>query len=145
MNKLQAWLGPFPAKIALFLYLLVGLIQFLVIPAGIEVWFGLHWMVGAMGALILAWVPIVGQGAGLAAAVSALGWPVAAAAALFLWPVWLLAAVVVLRYFSARRRAGGGDSFDRRFGAIKDEFPVSRNSIDDTPPHARTDRPLQSV
>lgn len=105
MNKLQDLLGEKPARIALLLYLLVGLVQLWAIPSGLAAWFGIHWILAVIGAAVLAWVPVLGQGAALASAVSVLGWPVVAAAALFLWPVWFLAGVLGLRLW--RRRHGG--------------------------------------
>jgi len=151
VNKIQDLLGKFPARVALLLYISIGLLQMGVIPAGLETWLGIHWMYGVMCAGFLAWIPLVGQAAGFAAAVDALNWPVVAAAALFLWPVWFLTAVLAMRLRRDRDPAEMQEveEFERRVGRFDRTHRVSPEpetvpaNPDDIPPHVRSLRPYR--
>ncbi|MFP3943716.1 MAG: hypothetical protein ACLFWF_07475 [Alphaproteobacteria bacterium] len=135
VNKLQDWLGTVPARCALFLYLSVGLFQLLIIPSGFEAWMGIHWIEGLICAAVVAWIPILGQGLGLAAAMTEMNWPAPLAAGVFLWPVWLFGSVYLARRFGGgrnrKRDRDGRDLFGRG-------LPASGSG--DAPSGARTAR-----
>jgi hypothetical protein len=140
VNTLQDWLGRRPARVALLLYFSVGFIQLLIIPAGLAVWLELHWMWAVVVAAVLAWIPLAGQALGLAAAAGPLNWPLAAALALFLWPIWLVAAALVARRLGGGkaetgRHRQGTDAFDRGFDALRKRRAHSRTDTDDPSPH----------
>ena len=76
-------------------YFAIGLFQLAAIWSGLEVWFGLSGFLGFVGALFLAYFPIIGALLGMYGAVSAWGWSWLGAGALFFWqiPIVIVAAI----------------------------------------------------
>lgn len=65
------------------LYFAVGIVQFLAIWDGLEVWIGIPSFLAFIAAIFLGWCPLVGPIVGMFAAVEIWGWSWPAAIALF--------------------------------------------------------------
>ena len=92
--------------LAVFLYFALGLLQLAAILAGLQDWLGLHWLIALLGALLCAYIPLLGTILGMAGAVTAWAWPWSLALALFFGPFMLLLAFVAGEYLiDGSRRA----------------------------------------
>lgn len=60
--------------IGYLLYMVVGLVQFLAIIAGLESWWGLHWIIAGPVAFFIAYVPVLGSVVGMVGAVDVWRW-----------------------------------------------------------------------
>ena len=60
--------------IGLIVYIVVGLFQLAAIMAGVESWWGLHWIIAAPIAFIVSYIPFVGAIVGMVGAVDVWRW-----------------------------------------------------------------------
>lgn len=60
--------------IGFIVYIVVGLFQLAAIMAGLESWWGLHWIVAAPIAFIVSYIPLVGSIVGMVGAVDVWRW-----------------------------------------------------------------------
>lgn len=67
-------------------YFVLGVVQVFATVAGLGEWLGIHWIVAFLIAVFVAYIPFVGTIAGIYGAVTAWGWPLVGALALFLGP-----------------------------------------------------------
>jgi len=68
------------------IYLVMGIVQFFAIMQGIESWWGWHWFISGIVALIIAGIPIIGTITGIMGAIKGWDWSTTAAILLFCWP-----------------------------------------------------------
>jgi len=87
-------------------YLALGAVQFFAIISGVQA-LGVHWVLSGLLALFLAYMPIVGTAAGVYGAVTAWGWSLTHALALFVGPlvVAMILALLMMAAESRGRRA----------------------------------------
>jgi len=74
------------AVMLVILYLIMGVVQFFAIIAGVHIWWGIGWLEAAIASFALTYTPLVGAALSVVGAVSAWGWNYIAAAALFFFP-----------------------------------------------------------
>jgi hypothetical protein len=67
-------------------YLVLGLFQLAAVMAGLVDWIGLHWLLAALVAMFIAYIPVVGTVLGIVGAVTAWNWHWLMATALFAGP-----------------------------------------------------------
>lgn len=60
--------------IGFIVYIFVGLFQLVAIMAGLESWWGLHWIIAAPIAFIVSYIPFVGAIVGMVGAVDVWRW-----------------------------------------------------------------------
>ena len=60
--------------IGFIVYIVVGLFQLAAIMAGLESWWGLHWIIAAPIAFIVSYIPFVGASVGMVGAVDVWRW-----------------------------------------------------------------------
>lgn len=60
--------------IGFIVYIVVGLFQLAAIMAGLESWWGLHWIIAAPIAFIVSYIPFVGAIVGMVGAVDVWRW-----------------------------------------------------------------------
>jgi hypothetical protein len=79
-------------------YLLVGLVGFLALIKGFQIWFGWPWIAAVIPAFIVAEFPIVGAIVGAKGAVEGWGWSLTAAITFFAAPYLLWIAVIAFAW-----------------------------------------------
>lgn len=67
-------LGDYMQAIGFIVYIVVGLFQLAAIMAGLESWWGLHWIIAAPIAFIVSYIPFVGAIVGMVGAVDVWRW-----------------------------------------------------------------------
>ncbi|UCZ68341.1 hypothetical protein K8U55_12590 [Klebsiella pneumoniae] len=60
--------------IGFIVYIVVGLFQLAAIMAGLESWWGLHWIIAAPIAFIISYIPLVGSIVGMVGAMDVWRW-----------------------------------------------------------------------
>jgi hypothetical protein len=60
--------------IGFIVYIVVGLFQLAAIMAGLESWWGLHWIIAAPVAFIISYIPLVGSIVGMVGAMDVWRW-----------------------------------------------------------------------
>ncbi len=78
------------------LYFGLGFVQMLAIIAGLQLWFGMHWVLALVISGFTAYIPIVGIAAGVWGATTAWGWSVWSAIALFAGPILLFLTLMII-------------------------------------------------
>ena len=82
--------------IAFVLYVILGLFQVAATIGGLQVWFGLHWLLATVIALFLASWPLVGTALGVFGAHAAWGWSWLSAFLLFFGPLLAIGAIALV-------------------------------------------------
>lgn len=83
-------------KIVYIGFLILGIVQFLAIYAGFDVWLGLHWIIALPLAFILGQLPLVGTIVGMFGAVEAWHWSWVQAFLLFFGPFIVLSILYMI-------------------------------------------------
>jgi len=83
-------------RVGSWIYVGMGLLQFLATLHGIQHWWGLHWLISIPAAFIAAYIPLLGSIAGMVGATGVWGWSWPAAILLFFWPYALYLVLLVL-------------------------------------------------
>ena len=122
------------------LYIVVGVPQFVAIRAGLEHWFGMGSLTAGLGALPLAYVPVLGAAASALAAMDAWGWSGLGAASLYVFTAVLPFLAFALA--GAGTGEGGGLTApgepSERADPSSDSGPVTRSSSGKTAPERET-------
>lgn len=90
--------------LAVIAYIGIGVVQFVAILHGLDVWFDFPNVVDFLIAMALAWFPLVGSICGMVGAVDVWGWTWYGAALLFFWPVVLFAFLAAYASITENRR-----------------------------------------
>jgi hypothetical protein len=93
------------SAIYMLVYFVLGTVQFFAVMAGMQA-LGIPWILSAFAAVFVAYTPLVGTAAGVYGAVTAWGWSLTQALAVFLGPlaVMALAATAVAAWGRRDRR-----------------------------------------
>ncbi|MFQ2917789.1 hypothetical protein ACK3YF_00920 [Aeromonas allosaccharophila] len=87
-------------------YIILGLFQLAAVMAGLEDWIGLHWIIAALLAFFIAYMPLVGTIVGMFGAVTVWHWSWLQAGGLFFGPFVVIVVITmgigVLEKFSNR-------------------------------------------
>ncbi|ABV89285.1 hypothetical protein [Shewanella pealeana] len=67
-------------------YIILGIFQLAAVMGGLEDWMGLHWIIAAPLAFVIAYIPLVGTVVGMFGAVTVWHWSWLQAGGLFLGP-----------------------------------------------------------
>ncbi|MEI7205015.1 hypothetical protein WCU66_08260 [Dickeya dianthicola] len=98
--------------IGFVIYFAIGLVQLFATMAGLESWWGLHWIIAGPVAFILAYIPLVGSIVGMVGAVDVWGWGWWQAGALFFGGLILTftfgSIATLIDWFSSRNLRGQG-------------------------------------
>ena len=86
--------------IGFIVYIVVGLFQLAAIMAGLESWWGLHWIIAAPIAFIVSYIPFVGAIVGMVGAMDVWCWEWWQAGLLFFGGSSLLLSAVECHHFS---------------------------------------------
>lgn len=60
--------------IGFIVYIVIGLFQFAAIIAGLESWWGVHWLIAAPVAFIISYIPLLGSVVGMVGAMDVWRW-----------------------------------------------------------------------